>query len=220
MQSIGNIQITWVETGEVECILRLSSVARDAETSDWVLTLGAIALVDHALSTLRYSVVVDLCEAVLTGLLLGNVDVNPIAPAVSQAQLDINGGKSGLFTIFKPGVDQGHGNSEIEDGIAQLTKNYLARALLEHQGPSADPLKFGVYGVVSSYEHNLRKMKQEGLSTATVHKNIRLAVSMFINRYPYGIREEDLRGHLEDIRPLIERWSALGLDPNRNIFGV
>ena len=99
-----------------------------------------------------------------------------------------------------------------------MAQNYIGKILSTASKVNNDAIKFGVIGVVASYEQHIRAMHEANQSFMGTRTNIAKAVGVFINRFPYGIKPEDIEKHLGDVEKLIEKLNTLPRKPNSPLF--
>ncbi len=212
MSRIGSIHIAWKADGKISW--KLDFPDKDPEQ---LYSMGAVALTDHLLATLLSNAAVGFCEAVLEGLVNGKIEVRPIGPELKSAALELYRGRV-LYTIFSPKSKLFADNHKLEQAISQMAQNYIGKVLATATKANSDAIKFGILGVVTNYEQQIRAMHSGSVSSTDARMNIAKAVGVFINRYPYGIRSEDLEKHLGDVGSLIEKWKTLPLKEKQPLF--
>jgi hypothetical protein len=61
-------------------------------------------------------------------------------------------------------------------------------------------------------------MHETNQSVLNTRTNIAKAIEVFINRYPYGIRPEDLEKHMGDVENLIGMLNVLPRKQNQSLL--
>ena len=209
MSKIGSVQITYGQNGEIQWDLDFPS-----KEPEQLYSLGGIALPDHLLSTLTSENVISFCETVLRGLVNNKIDTRPIGSELKSASLEFHRGRV-LYTKFKANSKWFCDNQKLEQAISQMAQNYIGKLLATASKANSDAIKFGVFGIVASFEKHVRAMHEANQSAMTTRTNIAKAVEVFINRYPYGIKPEDLEKHMSDVENLIVKLKTLPLKQNQ-----
>jgi hypothetical protein len=211
MSRIGSIQIKWGQDGEITWNLDFPY-----EDPEQLYSLGGVALTDHLLATLISDNAIGFCETVLRGL-VNDIEVKPIGSEIKSANLELHRGRV-LYTIFKAKSKLFCDNQKLEQAISQMAQNYIGKLLATASKTNNDAIKFGIFGVAASYEQHIRAMHETNQSVLNTRTNIAKAVEVFINRYPYGIRPEDLEKHLGNVENLIGKLNMLPRKQNKSLL--
>jgi hypothetical protein len=212
MSRIGSIQIKWEQDGEITW--NLDFPYKDPEQ---LYSLGGVALTDHLLATLISDIAISFCETVLRGLVNNDIEVKPIGAELKSANLELHRGRV-LYTIFKAKSKLFYDNQKLEQAISQMAQNYIGKLLATASKTNNDAIKFGIFGVVASCEQHIRVMHETNQSVLNTRTNIAKAIEVFINRYPYGIRPEDLEKHMGDVENLIGMLNVLPRKQNQSLL--
>jgi len=212
MSKIGSIQITWGQDGGI--LWNLDFPDKDPEQ---LYSVGGVALTDHLFATLISENAICFCETVLRGLAINKIETKPIGSELKNASLDLHRGRV-FYTKFRANSKWLCDNQKLEKAISQMAQNYIGKLLATASKTNNDAIKFGIYGVIASYEQHLRVMYEINQSTMTTRVNILKAVGVLVNMYPYGIKPEDLEKHLGDIESLIAKLNTLPLKQNQSFL--
>jgi hypothetical protein len=212
MSRIGSIHIEWQQNGEI--MWKLDIPDKNPES---IFSLGAVALTDHMIATLQSENVISFVEAAINGLLAGKIEFAPIHPELKSARLDLNRGNV-LYTTFKANTKLFANNQKVEQGLIQMALNYIGKVLATAAKADTDAIKFGILAVIATYEHNLRIMFDTKQGVAVTRANAAKGVGIFINKYPYGVKAEDLEARLADAKNILAKWKALPLRANHSVF--
>ena len=212
MSLIGSIHIDWQQDGEI--LWKLDFPDKNPEQ---IYSLGAVALTDHMIATLQSENVISFIEALIKGLLNGKIDLAPINQELKSARLSLNRGKV-LYTTFKANTKLFANNQKVEHGLLQMALNYVGKVLTSASEENTDAIKFGILAIIATYEHNLRIMFESKQAMTTTRTNIAKGVAIFINKYPYGVKTEDLEARLADTGNIVAKWKSLPLRNNHSIF--
>jgi hypothetical protein len=212
MSKIGAIKITWTADGAIQWNLDFKD-----KDPDQLYSLGAVALTDHMMATLTSPRALEFCETVLRAMKENKADIAPIGAELQSASLEFHKGQV-LYTKFSTASKFLANNDRLEAAISQMARNYVAKALATESRVNQDAITFGIIGVLATYEMHLREALQTHQAAATTRVNILRGLAVFINKYPYGIRQEDLQKHVGDIDSLIAKWKSLPLTPNKSFL--
>jgi hypothetical protein len=212
MPIIGSIQITWDKDGEV--IWNLDFPYKDPEQ---LYSIGGVALTDHLLSTLKSEYTISFCEIVLRGLANNKIKSKPIGSELKSASLEFHQGEV-IYTIFKSNSKWFCDNQRLEQAISQMAQNYIGKLLATASKTNNEAIKFGVSGVVATYEQQVRAMHESTQSVMTTRLNIGKDVGFFINYFPYKIKSEELEKYLDSIESLIVNLNTLPLKHNQPVL--
>lgn len=212
MPHIGSIHIEWQQDGEILWKLDFPN-----KSPEQIFSLGAVALADHMIATLLSENVVSFIESTVRGLLANKIEVAPINSELKGATLELHQGTA-LYTKFKAKTKLFANNQKLEQGLSQMAQNYIGKVLVTASKANTDAIKFGILAVISTYEHNIRIMFETNQPATITRANIIKGVGIFINKYPYGVKAEDLEKHLADAENLIAKWKVLPLRENHTIF--
>jgi len=212
MSIIGSIQITWDKDGET--IWTLDFPYDDPEQ---LYSIGGVALTDHLLSTLKSENAISFCEIVLRGLANNKIESTPIDSELKSASLEFHQGKV-IYTIFKSNSKWFCNNQRLEQAISKMAQNYIGKLLATASKTNNEAIKFGVSGVVASYEQQVRAMHESDQSVITTRQNIGKEVGFFINYFPYNVKSEEFEKYLDNIESLIVKLNTLPLKQNQPVL--
>ena len=215
MAKIGSMYITWNEQGHTTFSLDENNF--DDKFIESLYSLGGIALIDHMIATLTAKNVVALCTTIIYGVIDNKLEIQPIGSELKSAQIEFHRG-SVIYTHFKSQSKLFSNNQKLEAALCQMTTNTLSKLLTTASKENNVGIRFGVLGIISSYEHNLRIMFDQKLNRQNARVNAAKAVGMFINKFPYGVTDEDFENQIKSAPQIIEKWKNLPLIEDKSIF--
>jgi hypothetical protein len=214
MAKIGQILINWNNNGEIELGLSVQY-----EKSEEIFCIGAIALVDHLLSTLCYRNILYFCETVLQGVVTNEITTKPINSELRSVKLELHlDPNKNMFTILEPKTKWFCDNQKVESAVSQMGVNYIGKLLATVSNENKDPLKYGVLGLMSTIEEQIRIMDNTHKSVSTARMNVARLVGMAINGYPYNFTADELNNFIDDVENLLRRWNNLPLKEDQCLF--
>lgn len=211
------MHLTWDEQGNVTFALDKNNP--DENFIQSIYSLGGVALIDHMIATLTAMNVIDLCTAVIHGVIDNRLEVQSIGSELKSARIEFHRGNV-LYTYFKAQTKLFANNQKLETALCQMTVNTISKLLATASKENNVAIRFGILAIISSYEHNLRNMFENNLPRQTARINSAKAVAIFINKFPYGVKNEDFENHIKNAPQLIGKWENLPLQRDRSIFYI
>jgi hypothetical protein len=209
-----SIYVTWDNFGNVN--FRIDEQRFAKEFIEQLYSMAGVSLIDHMFTTLPAKNAVDLCEKLMRGIVDNKLDIYPIGAELKSAIIEVKAGKV-MYTLFKPQEKWLADNQKTENAWAQMTINTIAMLLKVVSEENNTAIRLAAHGIISSYEHNLRRMFEINENRYTTRMNVAKAAAYFLNTFPVT-QKELLDERLKDADQIIEKWKSLPFQYDHPIF--